>query len=86
MSQNHEYHEVMKTGYLPLLTSLHSKDSFSEYVSNCALSVEDSKKEWAPFFHPFWENFMSQDTFHWFTVFPESPNYIPRMINLNTDW
>ena len=52
MSQNHEYHEVMKTGYLPLLTSLHSKDSFSEYVSNCALSVEDSKKEWAPFFHP----------------------------------
>ena len=52
MSRNHECHEVVKKVYLPLLTSPHSKDSFSEYVSNCALSLEDSKKEWAPFFHP----------------------------------
>jgi len=82
MSQIHECHEVAKTGYLPLLTSLHSKRSFSEYVSNCTLS-EDSKKEWALLFHPFLENFMSQNTFHWFTVFSESSSYIPHMINLN---
>jgi len=80
MSQIHECHEVAKTGYLPLLTSLHSKRSFSEYVSNCALGGEDSKKEWTLLFL---EDFMSQNTFHWFTVFPESSSYIPHMINLN---
>ena len=52
MPQIHECHEVVKTGYLPLFTSLHSKRSFSEYVSNWPLSGEESKKEWAFFFHP----------------------------------
>ena len=46
------------------------------------LVVKSLRKNGHSSFIHCWENFMSQNTFHWFTIFPESPSYIPHMINL----